>query len=559
MTKEVTSDQVEVKINAKEVTLNWQGYDVKYNAEDQTDAIQVSYTDVLGNEISVAITLTKNGGFVNKGDIVKFLYYGEYLATATITDPNYFTNNSTLTITMDADYVAEINAIKYRTIEEAICQAKSGEQIILLASTKFVDADLCDESLAPANTYTLNGNLLLPYKEGDKVGHTGNGEDSGDMPVSGSGSVNPQLYLTLTIPTGIILNVSDNSTLTVGAIRGLFNSGGNPQNMISGGYSRLILDGTIISTGTVESYGEIKGNGKIIANGGIVRDMLVITGWRGGSNAKDVYQSGFPFNDYEVRSIEPTIEIHYGARLVGHARITTTKKTIAFFTFNPQVNDADLGLVGTEDAMLILKDSDAYVTRSFVNGKSQMEIYGNATTSYGTLKLTVAAMTSISITTEKLFFPINHNVNMILKKGCNLDLVNKFKFLTGSGLTIEEGATLNINQGGELIFYKEFNDNSTTGGVPYGKYAAATLVNDGTIYVSSNGKIAAAIGATEGSTTGKVIVESGATLKIDSIEKDRSNSLTISVSSSLVSSSGEIALEAGTYVFNGDTWNKETE
>ena len=57
----------------------------------------------------------------------------------------------------------------------------------------------------------------------------------------------------------------------------------------------------------------------------------------------------------------------------------------------------------------------------------------------------------------------------------------------------------------------------------------------------------------------KVIVESGATLKIDSIEKDRSNSLTISVSSSLVSSSGEIALEAGTYVFNGDTWNKETE
>lgn len=233
-----------------------------------------------------------------------------------------------------------------------------------------------------------------------------------------------------------------------------------------------------------------------------------------------------------------------------------------FEIFKAQFSTADMILISADakESLICLTDENAYVVKTFKNDKSTFEIYGNVTDGCSSLSLNVGL--TINVSTETTLFPINYNTDIVLKKGASFSVNNKFKFLTGSSLTIEEGAILNIEKTGQLIFYQEFHDKSSIGS-NYKECEAAKLINDGTIEIK--GTFGGLISATSYKETGKIIIDAEAVLEIVSKEGDGSRS-GISFSFNETSTITEVAkasqvgtdsvtLEVGkTYNYDGKSW-----
>lgn len=406
----------------------------------------------------------------------------------------------------------------YYTIEDALDVATSGQTIFVLNDTAFASQEIAGVLYNDVKFKTVKTGvtLLLPFNENDTVGHIGAGKEGSDnYKATAALTGTAKLYRTLVIPEGIEVIV--NGKLIVGAQTGTTAAGG-VQNGVRGNYCEISLGGTItLNNATLEVYGYIKGNGEITANNTTVIENLCITGWLGGSESAGRYIGDgkslfsqtnvtnpvqFPFSHYELRSVQLSITLHKGSKHQGYTKIATG----AIAVLPAQINEAWLTFASSDSnessGLVRMKSSDAKVVKTFKGGRVGIETYGSVEDGYTSITLKVATMT-ISMTSEKVFFPICGKTDIVIKSG-TFTQKYKYKLMPGSSLTIENGATLNQN-GSIVVYTGDFKDVTDTH-YPSGLGDAKFTV-DGTLNI--NGAFGGKVLST---TAGKVVVGANATI-----------------------------------------------
>lgn len=443
-------------------------------------------------------------------------------------------------VTMEADnydlpkntYVyVKVKGVKvgnnYYTIEDALDVAASGQTIFVLNDTAFATQEIAGVLYNDVKFKTVKTGvtLLLPFNENDTVGHIGAGEDgSANYNATAALTGTAKLYKTLVIPEGIEVIV--NGKLVVGAQTGKIDAG-QRQNAVSGNYCEISLGGTItLNNATLEVYGYIKGNGEIIANNSTVIENLYLSGWMGGKISAIRYigndkilagtlmiegelkidkPTQFPFSQYELRSIEAKLVVNKGSKLQGYAKIATG----AIATVRAQINEAWLTFVSSDannvdSGLFRLVGNNSKIIKSMNGDRIKIDLFGEIKDGYTSISILVINRT-VSMTSEKVFLPIDGRTDITLKNGATFTQSYMFKALPGATITVENGGTYNLN--GQLIMYdKSFTDIST---YPYpgASRGDAKLTVNGTMNV--NGALG---GNVTSDNAGTVAVEANATI-----------------------------------------------
>lgn len=486
------------------VTLAQNLFEFNYDGASHEIGTTVKYNNI---EVTEPYTLT----FVKN----MFSAAGTHKTTATLTADNFALSDNVVYVKVKGVKVGN----NYYTIEDALDVAKEGQTIFVLNDTAFATQEIAGVLYNDVKFKTVKTGvtLLLPFNENDTVGHIGaGGKRSANYKATAALTGTAKLYKTLVIPEGIEVIV--NGKLIVGAQTGTTTSGG-VQNGVRGNYCEISLGGTItLNNATLEVYGYIKGNGEITANNTTVIENLCITGWLGGSesagryigdgklltsstNVKDPVQ--FPFSHYELRSVQLSITLHKGSKHQGYAKIATGDSLGGLIA--AQINEAWLTFVSSDSkessGLVRMKSSDAKVVKTFKGGRVGIETYGSVEDGYTSVTLEVGV--TISMTSEKVFFPICGKTDIVIKSG-TFTQKHKYKLMPGSTLTIENGATLNQN-GSIVVYTGDFKDVTDTH-YPSGLGDARFTV-DGTLNI--NGAFGGKVLST---TAGKVVVGANATI-----------------------------------------------
>lgn len=486
------------------VTLAQNLFEFNYDGASYEISTTVKYNNIVVTE-PYTLTFDKN----------MFSAAGTHKTTATLTADNFALSDNVVYVKVKGVKVGN----NYYTIEDALDVATSGQTIFVLNDTAFATQEIAGELYNDVKFKTVKTGvtLLLPFNENDTVGHIGaGGKRSANYKATAALTGTAKLYKTLVIPEGIEVIV--NGKLIVGAQTGKIDAGG-VQNAVSGNYCEISLGGTItLNNATLEVYGYIKGNGEITANNTTVIENLCITGWLGGSESAGRYIGDgklltsstnvnnpvqFPFSHYELRSVQLSITLHKGSKHQGYAKIATGDSLGGLIA--AQINEAWLTFVSSDSkessGLVRMKSSDAKVVKTFKGGRVGIETYGSLEDGYTSVTLEVGV--TISMTSEKVFFPICGKTDIVIKSG-TFTQKHKYKLMPGSTLTIENGATLNQN-GSIVVYTGDFKDVTDTH-YPSGLGDARFTV-DGTLNI--NGAFGGKVLST---TAGKVVVGANATI-----------------------------------------------
>lgn len=431
---------------------------------------------------------------------------GTHKTTATLTAGNFALSDNVVYVKVKGVKVGN----NYYTIEDALDVAASGQTIFVLNDTAFATQEIAGVLYNDVKFKTVKTGvtLLLPFNENDTVGHIGAGEDgSANYNATAALTGTAKLYKTLVIPEGIEVIV--NGKLVVGAQTGKIDAG-QRQNAVSGNYCEISLGGTItLNNATLEVYGYIKGNGEIIANDSTVIENLYLSGWMGGTqsavryignykidgaslaisgNLKIDNPTQFPFSQYELRSIQSRITINKGSKLQGYAKIATGKlEQLGELVKVPaQINEAYLTFISSDasnasSGLFRLVGNNSKIIKSMSGDRVRFDLFDEINDGYTSLSVKVIKKT-VSMTSEKVFFPIDGRTDITLKNGATFTQSYMFKALPGATITVESGGIYNLN--GTLVMYdKSFTDIST---YPYpgASRGDAKLIVNGTMNVN---------------------------------------------------------------------------
>lgn len=456
---------------------------------------------------------------------------GTHKTTATLTADNFALSDNVVYVKVKGVKVGN----NYYTIEDALAVATSGQTIFVLNDTAFATQEIAGvlykdkDNAAKFRTVETGVTLLLPFNENDTVGHIGAGEDgSANYKATAALTGTAKLYKTLVIPEGIEVIV--NGKLIVGAQTGTTVAGPR-QNAVSGNYCEISLGGTItLNNATLEVYGYIKGNGEITANNTTVIENLYLSGWLGGSESAVRYigndkisvvklafsgelkidnPTQFPFSQYELRSIEAKLVVNKGSKLQGYTKIATSELSQAGVTVPAQINEAVLTFVSsdankTDSGLFRLVGNNSRIEKTVNGDRVKINLFGEINDGYTSISIMVVKKT-VSMTSQKVFFPIDGRTDITLKNGATLTQEFSYKLMPGATITVENGSIYNVN--GRFIMYdKSFTDIST---YPY----PGTARGDAKVFVNGTMNINGSFGGKVASNDGGVVnVATGATI-----------------------------------------------
>lgn len=535
--------------------------------------------------IGAGYTVTYSNGTVFKP--------GSHLTTMTFASTNYKLN------TEDGSQVVNF-FIKYKSVlvgstlytpEDALSAATSGNATVRANTSFATEQAVISRYYNGSAYYTVKSGVtfLLPLSATDttgflNVGEVGSNEYNAHPVGTTDSNPVPTLYITLTIPQNVTLNVS--GTLTVGAVTGK-QMHGYYQNAVTGNYTQINLSGNVIvNSATLNVYGYIKGAGKVTTTGSTqVTENMYLSGWIAGSRtaarfigndevfATTFTTSGtytvdnpvmFPFSQYEVRAIQSTLELQYGSSLRGVIKISTSEQTALGMTVvKAKINLAYFNIISssTDESSGVLRMTKAgdKITKSFANDRVKFTLDGQISDGYSVLSILVMAKT-VSVTSQKVIFPLDGRIDIVVNSG-TFTQNYLYKMMPGATLTVKSGATYNLN--GTLVTYKNGFIDVAPCYYPTNRGDAKVFV-EGTMNV--NGSFGGDIYGVNG---GKVVIGSGATItSVKSIEGDGSMArdglnikFTFTEANSQVrnltlnNASGTTAAAVGTtYTYNGTAW-----
>ena len=498
------------------VTLAENLFEFNYDGASHEIGTTVRYNNI---EVTEPYTLTFGKNM--------FSAAGTHKTTATLTADNFALSDNVVYVKVKGVKVRN----NYYTIEDALDVATSGQTIFVLNDTAFATQEIAGVLYNDVKFKTVKTGvtLLLPFNENDTVGHIGAGEDGSDnYNATAALTGTAKLYKTLVIPEGIEVIV--NGKLVVGAQTGKIDAG-QRQNAVSGNYCEITLNGTItLNNATLEVYGYIKGNGEIAANNTTVIENLYLSGWLGGSESAVRYigndkisvvtlafsgelkidnPTQFPFSQYELRSIEAKLVVNKGSKLQGYTKIATSELSQAGVTVPAQINEAVLTFVSsdankTDSGLFRLVGNNSRIEKTVNGDRVKINLFGEINDGYTSISIMVVKKT-VSMTSQKVFFPIDGRTDITLKNGATLTQEFSYKLMPGATITVENGSIYNVN--GRFIMYdKSFTDIST---YPY----PGTARGDAKVFVNGTMNINGSFGGKVASNDGGVVnVATGATI-----------------------------------------------
>lgn len=508
--------KVTLDLQKATVTLAQNLFEFNYDGASHEIGTTVRYNNI---EVTEPYTLTFEKNM--------FSAAGTHKTTATLTADNFALSDNVVYVKVKGVKVRN----NYYTIEDALDVATSGQTIFVLNDTAFASQEIAGVLYNDVKFKTVKTGvtLLLPFNENDTVGHIGAGEDGSDnYNATAALTGTAKLYKTLVIPEGIEVIV--NGKLIVGAQTGKI-AAGQRQNAVSGNYCEISLGGTItLNNATLEVYGYIKGNGEITANNTTVIENLYLTGWLGGSESAVRYigndkisvvtlafsgelkidnPTQFPFSQYELRSIEAKLVVNKGSKLQGYTKIATSELSQAGVTVPAQINEAVLTFVSsdankTDSGLFRLVGNNSRIEKTVNGDRVKINLFGEINDGYTSISIMVVKKT-VSMTSQKVFFPIDGRTDITLKNGATLTQEFSYKLMPGATITVENGSIYNVN--GRFIMYdKSFTDIST---YPY----PGTARGDAKVFVNGTMNINGSFGGKVASNDGGVVnVATGATI-----------------------------------------------
>lgn len=549
---------------------------------------EFNYDDGVSHEISTTVkynNIEVTEPYTLTFDKNMFSAAGTHKTTATLTADNFALSDNVVYVKVKGVKVGST----YYTIEDALAVATSGQTIFVLNDTAFATQEIAGVLYKDVKFRTVETGvtLLLPFNENDTVGHIGAGKEGSDnYKATAALTGTAKLYKTLVIPEGIEVIV--NGKLVVGAQTGT-TVAGQKQNAVSGNYCEISLGGKItLNNATLEVYGYIKGNGEISANNTTVIENLYLSGWMGGSESAVRYigndkisvvklafsgelkidnPTQFPFSQYELRSVQAKVVVNKGSKLQGYTKIATGELSQAGVTVPAQINEAVLTFVSsdankTDSGLFRLVGNNSRIEKTVNGDRVKINLFGEINDGYTSISIMVVKKT-VSMTSQKVFFPIDGRTDITLKNGATLTQSYMFKALPGATITVENGSIYNVN--GRFIMYdKSFTDIST---YPYPGTArgdAKVFVN-GTMNINGSfgGKVASNDGGVVNVATGATIsdvhsAEGGGKMTRDGLTAVFTYNDTHGVTKSLVfvnaGNSTVAAVTNRTYNYNNGTW-----
>lgn len=396
--------------------------------------------------------------------------------------PNY--NSISTDISVEIIPVAFIGTNYYGTVEQAIDDAASGNNIFVIPEIK----DKTDHypTIKKAET-TLDAGVTLTL--------TQNSDDYDDGYFI---YTNKQAYAAPTTTTtyGSQLCLSENSilniygTLTIGAYV-------QPNSEVYGKrFGVLMNNGTINlkSSSTLNAYGYLKGTGLVEAESqSTINDLFRMYDFAGGRYAPGIYyktmkyswfrwsftyNNVMPFNCYSFHNISCLLNIYVGSTYTARYQINISN-TIYVGVLNV-IGPGGLFEIETEHIsrnikLLTPSGEDEFVDFDNLNyttsnqSKDQIEVYDfygkvkdNTLSLSMSLDLKITSVNMTINTKPEVAMPIS-TMQFNFKKGSSgVFDASSYKFLPGSKITIEEGASVEFASGINLIMYGEYYDNFIT-------------------------------------------------------------------------------------------------
>ncbi len=477
------------------------------------------------------------------------------IITATITGKGVYAN--TYSTTLQA--VAFIGTKYYITVEKAMAVAVSGNTVYVIPGAN---------PTINTTIYINSGiTLSLPY-EGTITGvdlDSTTGMETGkyfdynkgilDFKTGSSYSNTTLRKSNVTLASGASINISSGANLVIG---GKIDGGGGTyiSGMTAGVYSQITLskNSYIISSGLIRNYGYIVTNdvnsSVVLNNGAALYMPFVVYEHRGGSiftgmaggystllqglvgNELTPTLQCSPFNRFILPNVIGKTKIMYGATLYG----------VADLYANEQHNITSVNIIGTSSSSLIQLSSSQYsyaeADFDYDTLTNDLDIYGGATINSMQLSITVdikIKVLTVNLSTNSILFPVTHLFDVSLNKHPNqstaiYNSTQGLKIMSGSKLTIEKGATLNIS---DIVVYQENDYIDNYGAALNGKNSYPTGMGDGQLIV--NGTLNATnLGGIVNSTSdgAKLKVTNGSISSKEIISGDREGSQYMTVTKS---------------------------
>lgn len=369
-----------------------------------------------------------------------------------------------------------------------------------------------------SGNYTINNNLnvILPNART-------NSANSEEVKYKGT---NPSTGVCASVSlNGCVLTV--NGKLTIGAN---FETTG-----ISGPYSQLQLDNqsSIIVNNELNAYGYIKEISAVtsgdyydnrtdsnryvlVNNGAVVNTIMCIADALSGSALATVVQSGnvCPFWTYDFASLQTFFDFKYGSTLNGKAGLSISSNDVT----------DDAKVLGTSGSMFVMSSGSELYLEYYNSSCTKVTISGSA--SIGNISISASGA---SLNSNNFFLPIPYKYLITIVEGASFSIPKKVKFLNGSKLIIEEDASVEITN--EVIFYT-VDATTRMGSVSDYKYSShdtvdSTLLNNGELIVTGNGKLGAFIQHTSENNTASINLQNAGSSSLSVTSKEGSGNVTV--------------------------------
>ena len=387
-----------------------------------------------------------------------------------------FAMNFSVEVSAEEENVASIGDVYYNSLADALNAATSGQTVILQK-----DITLTEDVTVPAGV-----TLLLPYKDG----YTGYDVKSGKPDLNENKKDQTlTLYRQLTIPEGVTVNV--NGYILVSALMGM-KAGAPSYQDVGGAYSQINLNGkmNVNNGGKVVANGYIKGTGIVEGfSGAEIRDLFVISHWRGGTHASYMRSKGVWIgNEYDMHNIQCTVIANHGCDLTGLCIMYYDNgyclNTVAF------ASSSSNSVFVTQAGGKVVK---TYEYRERLGGYADVyEFYGGGYLGQISLKIYVSIL-PITVNSSSFVVSMDGDNELHLYDGTFGTYYDSkaisMKFLPGCEVYIHDGATFSVDRYktstrdrySQIIFYRELTDEKfgTSYRYPQGRPAAKLIVEDG--------------------------------------------------------------------------------
>lgn len=572
-------------------------YELRYNSatltvvgrKTQIEIVSGDYEINYGEQLTVEVTYKKDGEPFNYDGLsvtpsrTTFDVGSTYIVTLTLDKNDYYDAT-------EKEVVVKVKSVSYNgvlyTIEDALKlnTAKTGtatvnDYLIITANTSFATSEV--KAKRPdvyfgEQYYTLSENeyLLISFSSAHEIK-----ADIVEQAIAGTSK--NSAYVTLTLPSGT--SVESYGHILVNAVRaGGAGVSGNPSG---NKYGAIQIDDNAtltINGGVFETLGFVHGQGKVVVKSGNVYETMSLLNFKGGSVTFKIYKDIFPVNQFTLSNIMVDMEICQGVNYFAKAYIYARMEV-----------QSDVKFIGsTKEEFIQLKSGKIIKTFDETTGKMTLNLYGNIQLNDMAISMP-GIFGQIEVSTNGKQVPLSGYVDIVAKTGSIIDIGVGIKLLPGAEFTIEKGATVNLNKGGNLFVYSNdenmkldkstnpkntpvfegFQDgqwqypvtsqdawfNNIT--VTFTSKTPAVIIVEGTLNVKSGSAIAGTLTAKEG---GNVIVEDGANLT-HSIKEDFTLSSGLGTTKNFFTSTSSVSgliggvltkFEVGTYTGTKEGWVK---